>query len=953
MSYSEEHLWGLLRQVEELPFGPARTALVTQVIADADAGGYANLSFHARMVGTASYVFGGEPARSFDTFAWCVAEFDRDPQAHAGSRLDLLWQFKSAVTAQLGEPDVPLSRVLATIADMERRWREGGHSPHAVYALRHTVARHIGDEAAAAYWYDRWVGSERDQLSDCAGCDPGRRVRWLSRYARWAEAIEVAGPVLDGLATCSEQPQGILTDLLEPYLRTGRLAEARDAHRRAYRSLRGNLAALSEVGDHLWFCGLSGNRERGLEIVERHLSWLDTPSSPEAAMRFASRAALVLRQVAALDPRRTVFRPEHGDRPAVQVPVGALAEELAELSVRLAARFDARNGSGYQSMRNSAVLAAEPVVPALPLTVPAQRRPERPRTAPAVRISAELGPDDLLDLAEQHYRRGEFPAAYAHWHAFDDRYASAALSTLQRARRADGYGLEAANGGDLPSAETAWRSAVGLYAEAGDELRRQTARGRLGLAYCVTERGESGLPIVEETTTYLLAHGPLDRRAGAFMSLSAAYGATGRHDEGLDALERAEEYASASPDPNIRIRLVIDRAQHLGAAGRVDRSREAALEGVRLARAAGFREGLARASWILGLAAEFQHDPQGAVDAYDDALAAAEDAVFERQVRRHRATLLAGSARAAEAIDDLAEALAADLGAGDTAGANALRHQLAIAYLNAGRDLDAAETAEAAVAGFEEAGDPHAHAVRHLLANANVRLGLHDEAIELLEVVEAHCLATSNPAGAGQMAEEIGDILDKLDRDAAAAARFAAAAERYREAELPVDTVRARRRYATSLLWSRDLPGALAALEEADLLSADLPATGDPAATWERAMLGYDGAKILSHDGRPAAAAVRAAAAAARFRSIEALAEAAHTEALRGELLMQAEHPGAAEQALRRALADLPDQDSEEARQRMADLLAEALAAQGREDEAAAVRAAHGIATGEVGPAGA
>ncbi len=947
MSYSEEHLWRLLRQAEELPFGSARTALVTQVIADADAGGYGHLSFHARMVATTSYVFGGEPARSFDTFAWCLAEFDRDPQAHQTSRLDLLWQFKSAVTALLGEPDVPLSRVLETLADMERRWREGGHSPHAVYSLRHTVARHIGDEAAAAHWYDRWVGSERDQLSDCAGCDPGRRVRWLSRYGRWAEAIEVAAPVLDGRSTCSEQPQGILTDLLEPYLRLGRLAEARDAHRRAYRSLRGNLAALSEIGDHLWFCGLSGNRERGLEIVERHLPWLDTPPSPESAMRFAARAALVLRQVAAVDARRTVSRPRHGER---RVAVGALAEELAEMSVRLAARFDARNGSGYQSMRNRAVLDAQPVAGEVPLTVPARRPPDRPaRLAPALSVPAELGPDDLLDLAEQHYRRGEFPAAYAHWQAFDDRYATAALSTLQRARRADGYGLEAANTGDLPSAETAWRSAIGLYAETGDELRRQTARGRLGLAYCVTERGEAGLPMVEETTTYLLAHGPLDRRAGAFMSLSAAYGATGRHEDGLDALDRAEEFVAASPDPNVRIRLLIDRAQHLGAAGQVDGSREAALEGVRLARLAGFREGLARASWILGLAAEFEHDPQAAVAAYDDALEAVEEAAFERQIRRHRATLLAGSPRAAEAVDDLLDALAVDLAAGDTLGANALRHQLAIAYLNAGRDLDAAETAEAAVAAFDDDGDPHAHAVRHLLATANVRLGQHDEAIGLLEVVEAHCLAMGNPAGAAQMSEEIGDILDKLDRDAAAAARFAAAAERYREADLPVDTVRARRRYATSLLWARDPAGALAALEEADLLSADLPASGDPAAAWERAMLGYDGAKILSHNGRPADAAVRAAAAAARFRGIEALAEAAHTEALRGELLIQAGQPAVAEQALRYALADLPDQDSEEARQRMADLLAEALTAQGREEEAAAVRAAHGIVTGDAG----
>ena len=941
MSYTEDRLWGLLRQAEELPYGAHRTALVEQVIAEADAGRYPALAFQARLTGTTCYIYGGEPAKSVDTFAWCLAEFDSDPAGYAPSRLTLLWQFKSTVTALLAVPETPLARVHEVLADMERRWTDGGHSPHAVYSLRHVVARHVGDDAAAQSWYDRWLSSPRDQLSDCAACDPGRRVRWLTRQGRYAEAVRVAEPVLDGRSTCSEQPQGILTDLLEPYLRSGALSDARDAHRRAYRRLRGNVASMFEVADHLWFCAVTGNTARGVEIVERHLPWLDVAPTPLAELRFASRAALVLRSAAG---QRRLHRPGHGTRAGAPVTAAALGRELADRALELAGRFDARNGSGYQTERVHAVLDAQPIVAALPLVPPPPRRPPRvPRPHVQPEVPADTAPDAMLDRAEQHYRRGEFPVAYAWWHAFDDRYAAAELTALQRGRRADGHALETANGGDLASAQTAWHSAIGLYAEAGDELRRQIARGRLGLGYCVTGRGEAGLAMVEETTTYILAHGGVDRRAGAFMSLSAAYGAVGRHEDGLVALDRAEEYARYSPDGNVHIRLILDRAQHLGAVGRVELSRETATEAGGLARAAGFREGIARAAWILGLAAEAQQDQQGAVAAYDEALEAVDDVQFERLIRRQRAGLLAGSARAADAIADLTETVAAETADGDLAAANAARHQLAIAYLNAGRILDAAETAEEAVAGFDAAGDPHAHAVRHLLATADVRLGQPDDAIAVLEIVEAHCLAEDNFAGAGQMAEEIGDILDRMDRDAAASARFATAANRYRRAELPIDAVRAQRRHASSLLWSRDLPGSLAALEAADLASAELPAD-EPGTAWERGMLGYDGAKILSHDGRLVDGAVRAAAAAARFRSIGARAEAAHSEALRGELLLQAEQPADAEQAMRRALAELPEDGTEESRQRMADLLADALAAQGRETEAAAVRAAYGLA---------
>src|SRR5436309_2974402 len=168
-----------------------------------------------------------------------------------------------------------------------------------------------------------------------------------------------------------------------------------------------------EVSYHVWFCAMTGNTARGLEIVERHLPWLDVAPSPLAELRFATRAALLLRRAPG---QHRLHRPGHGARTGAPVTAAALGEELATRALELAG--------------------------------------------------------------------------------------------------------------------TAWGSAIGLYSEAGDELRRQIARGRLGLGWCVTNRGEAGLPMVEEATAYVLAHGGLDRRTGAFMSLSAAYGAVGRHDEG-------------------------------------------------------------------------------------------------------------------------------------------------------------------------------------------------------------------------------------------------------------------------------------------------------------------------------------------------------------------------------------------------------------------------------------
>ena len=105
---------------------------------------------------------------------------------------------------------------------MERRYRAGGHSLQAVHKHRFRVADHVGDVEAAAHWYRLWQTTPRDDLSDCAGCDPTSQVSYLADTGRDAEAVALAEPVLAGRLTCTEQPQAILTALLLPYLRTGR-----------------------------------------------------------------------------------------------------------------------------------------------------------------------------------------------------------------------------------------------------------------------------------------------------------------------------------------------------------------------------------------------------------------------------------------------------------------------------------------------------------------------------------------------------------------------------------------------------------------------------------------------------------------------------------------------------------------------------------------------------------
>ena len=112
---------------------------------------------------------------------------------------------------------------------MERRYRAGGHSLQAVYTYRHAWwPAHVGDARPPTSGTSGGARRPATTLSDCVGCDPTSKVVSPGRRpVHDEEAVALAEPVLAGQLTCAEQPQAILTALLVPYLRTGRLGRGR------------------------------------------------------------------------------------------------------------------------------------------------------------------------------------------------------------------------------------------------------------------------------------------------------------------------------------------------------------------------------------------------------------------------------------------------------------------------------------------------------------------------------------------------------------------------------------------------------------------------------------------------------------------------------------------------------------------------------------------------------
>ncbi|GAA2680628.1 tetratricopeptide repeat protein [Actinoplanes palleronii] len=882
---TSDELWAVLSEAEDLPYGAAQIALAEQVLRQVDGAGDPALAFYTRLFATNAYIYGGESVKAFATFSWCVSDFDRNPQDyHRNWSHNLLWLFKTMVNALTEFPEVPLARTYSVLEDMERRYRESGHGLQPVYKHRYIVANHIGDAAAADEWYEKWKAAPRNSLSDCAGCDPNTQVEYLNQRGRHADAVELAAPVLTGHLSCVEQPHGILGELMVSYLKAGRPDDAADAHRRSYLGQRGNLADLWAIGEHIRFCARTGNEARGLEILQRHIDWLDRAPSPAAGMNFAAAAVTLLRRVTVIGHGDTLIR--RSGRP--DVTAEALAGELTTFATELAARFDTRNGTTHQSEMITALMAEQPYGVDVPLSPSARRSPavvaKQPQPAePPVEIPAEGTEPELLDLAEKHLEQ-------------DDQVAFGLVLDAYRARFPEPADPRLAGrfwtfrGIQLPGDEhadtiAAWEKAAAAFEQTGEPGKVSGLRARIAM-----ERSRAGLgdpdevlAVIRADVAHQDAHGTDRDRATAWLRMSTMYFALDLLTEANDAGDRADQHAVAHGEPRRLAHHALLRARNRGAAQRTDEARAAAREAWDFYREHGPARSSAEAATFYGQLAE---DPAEVVTAMTESLTTGvPGAELVGHMLRGRA--LMALARPGDAIDDLVEAVAVCAEQELDQPGTFARQDLAQAYRLAERLPEAAEVAEEALLGFERLGlaEP-ANDTRFLLAGIYRDLDDTGRALELYrELIE---LLADNPAGRGQIAEEAGDLLYKLDRDAEAAGTFRAAAASLREAGDPAGELRVLRRRLMALNYADQVAEAEELIGLVARRYAELPVelADEPAVQWGRSIFAFEVGSMFLRRGRHADATTHLAGAPERLRLIGADDDADRVTTLQARALL-------------------------------------------------------------------
>jgi hypothetical protein len=255
-------------------------------------------------------VFSAEPARALEPFERVVVAYDAAPDE---DELDGLLTTFAYLLLQFDEyPGLPLDRTLQLLEDFERRHLAAGNSLRIVHYCRWTIARHLGDQEQVEAAYQAWIAAPRDDFAWCEGCEQISQVTHLVETARPAEAVQAAALVSsDG--SCHRQSSAVPAALLPAYLELGLRDSAAEAHQVSYREIRDDPDELFLHAQHIRYCTLIGDQARADELIERHASGFDADVSRYDQLWFS------------------------------------VAAGLEEQALEIAAEFDRRNHSTYQS----------------------------------------------------------------------------------------------------------------------------------------------------------------------------------------------------------------------------------------------------------------------------------------------------------------------------------------------------------------------------------------------------------------------------------------------------------------------------------------------------------------------------------------------------------------------------------------------------------------------------
>lgn len=343
-----ENVRALVNQASYLDDGEEKIMTLEEAVRIADTSYDVRLQYRTREAFIEAAFWGGEPDKALVAYSWCLAKFDRNPEAFA--EWNLLWRYKWIVNIIIDFPQIPKEQIYQMLDDMERRYVQAGYGLRVVTYYRYRTERFFGFKDKALSYYERAETMPRDLLSDCPACETDEKVTYQIYRGASEVALRVAEPIIDGRKVCRSVPHRTFANLLIPLVKLGRWDEAYDLHLRGYHLMAGKVAMLPYLCEHLHFVGLYGDFEKGAQILESHFDWSNKNTNIHDRYLFYRAAWAFLDLMIDSGREMSTLRlpesfPMKSENNVYQV--AELKDWFEKRTREIGERFDRRNGSNH------------------------------------------------------------------------------------------------------------------------------------------------------------------------------------------------------------------------------------------------------------------------------------------------------------------------------------------------------------------------------------------------------------------------------------------------------------------------------------------------------------------------------------------------------------------------------------------------------------------------------
>jgi hypothetical protein len=332
----------------DLPEGDERIMMLEEAVRIADTTGDIKLQYDARESFIEAAYFGGVPEKAMVAYAWCLAQYDRNPELFREWKV--LWRYKWMVNVICDFPQISKEQIYEMLDDMERRFRAAGRGLRAVYKYRYRTEKFFGDRQEALRFYRLSEQAGRDDLSDCSACEADERITYRLYIGEDEQALRFAELLLQSGNKCRSVPQRTYSKLLVPLLRLGNSEKAWQYHMRGYSMIAGERSMLDYLCDHFVFLSLCDDLKGAGNILEKHYHWTEENTNVYERFLFY-RAAWLFLEMAEEAGMNNLSLKMPSSFPLYDAgrsyDASSLKQWFQSGARQLAARFDARNGTDY------------------------------------------------------------------------------------------------------------------------------------------------------------------------------------------------------------------------------------------------------------------------------------------------------------------------------------------------------------------------------------------------------------------------------------------------------------------------------------------------------------------------------------------------------------------------------------------------------------------------------